>query len=118
MAYMERHRLQLSVGSLLVLVACIALNLWLFRLGPLLGILGLNITKHVLIAWLCQAVGVDQRRGQPAPVAAPRPDPEPGPPAAPADPVLTGRAARLTSPDLAIMIRGTRPGSLCDCRPM
>ena len=73
MAGMERHRLQLSVGSLLVLVACIALNLWLFRFGPLLGILGLNVTKHVVIAWLCQAIGVDQRRGQPDPVAAPPP---------------------------------------------
>jgi hypothetical protein len=59
---MERHRFQLSVGSLLVLVACIALNIWLFRIGPLLGILGLNVSKHVLIAWLCQGVGVDKPR--------------------------------------------------------
>jgi hypothetical protein len=68
---MERHRIQLSVGSLLVLVACVALNFWLFRLGPLLGILGLNVSKHVLIAWVCQAIGVDKRRGRPAPVAPP-----------------------------------------------
>jgi hypothetical protein len=69
---MERHRLQMSVGSLLILIACIALNIWLFRLGPLLGILGLNVTKHVLIAWLCQALGVDKGR-PPRPAQPPRP---------------------------------------------
>ena len=84
MAGMERHRFQLSVGSLLVLVACIALNFWLFRLGPLLGILGLNVSKHVLIAWLCQTVGVDKREGSHpavAPVTSSRsPVPQPLPP--------------------------------------
>jgi hypothetical protein len=79
---MERHRFQLSVGSLLVLVACIALNIWLFRIGPLLGILGLNVSKHVLIAWVCQCLGVDKRRGT-RPVAVPAahgPIPRPLPP--------------------------------------
>src|SRR5262245_60884749 len=65
MADMDRPRLQLSVAGLLGLVACVALNAWLFRLGPLLGILGLNVSKHVLIAYLCRASGVD-RRGVPA----------------------------------------------------
>jgi len=62
---MERPAFQLKVVTLLGLVACIALNLWLFRLGPLLGIIGLNVTKHVAIASLCQVLGVDrqQRRG-------------------------------------------------------
>ncbi len=72
---MERPGLQLSVATLLLLVACVAFNLWLFRLGPLLGIIGLNLTKHVLIAWLCQVLGVD-RRAKPA---APPPRPEENP---------------------------------------
>ena len=61
---MERPAFQLKLASLIGLVACIALNLWLFRLGPLLGLVGLNVTKHVLIASLCQFVGVDRRRGR------------------------------------------------------
>ncbi len=67
---MERPSLQLSVTSLLGLVACVALNIWLFRLGPLLGILGLNISKHVVIAYVCKVVGVDKKhrriRAEPA----------------------------------------------------
>jgi hypothetical protein len=52
--------IQLSVGGMLLLVACVAINIWLFRLGMLLGIIGLNITKHVVIAYLCQVIGVDR----------------------------------------------------------
>jgi hypothetical protein len=82
---MDRPRLQLSVAGLLGVVACVALNVWLFRLGPLLGILGLNVTKHVVIAYLCQYLGVNEqlpagkspRAGRPAtgdgPVAPARP---------------------------------------------
>lgn len=44
---------------MLALVACVALNLWLFRVGALWGILGLNVSKHVVIAALCQWLGVD-----------------------------------------------------------
>ncbi len=51
----------MTVASMLGLVACIALNFWLFRLGAFLGHLGLNITKHVAIAYLCQVLGVDRR---------------------------------------------------------
>jgi hypothetical protein len=65
---MERARLQMSVAGLLGLVACIAVNVWLFRLGPLLGILGLNVTKHVLIAYLCQAVGVNRKTADHVPM--------------------------------------------------
>jgi hypothetical protein len=61
---MERPPFQLKIVSLLGLVACIALNLWLFRLGPLPGIVGLNVTKHLVIAYLCQILGVDRRRRQ------------------------------------------------------
>ena len=51
----------MTVGAMLGVVACIALNFWLFRLGVLWGILGLNVTKHVVIAYLCQILGVDRR---------------------------------------------------------
>jgi hypothetical protein len=56
----QRGPIQLSITGLLGLVACIALNLWLFRLGVFWGILGLNVTKHVAIAFLCQSLGVDR----------------------------------------------------------
>jgi hypothetical protein len=75
MIYMERPSFQMSLAGLLGLVACVALNFWLFRLGALWGILGLNVTKHVAIAFLCQSLGVD-RSVPPAPV---RPSPAPSP---------------------------------------
>ena len=71
MRTMERPSFQVSVGGMIGLVACIALNIWLFRVGTLLGIIGLNVTKHVVIAYLCQVVGVDRNR-PPAPSSAPR----------------------------------------------
>ena len=55
----------LTVAAMLGLVACVAFNFWLFRLGAFWGIVGLNVTKHVAIAYLCQVLGVD-RRGRPA----------------------------------------------------
>jgi hypothetical protein len=58
---MERPSFQMTLGAMIGIVACIALNFWLFRLGIFWGILGLNITKHVLIAYLCQVLGVDRR---------------------------------------------------------
>ncbi|MFO0892797.1 MAG: hypothetical protein U0790_27110 [Isosphaeraceae bacterium] len=54
---MEQSRLQISVAGLLGLVACVAVNIWLFRLSVLAGIIGLNVTKHVVIAYLCQVLG-------------------------------------------------------------
>jgi hypothetical protein len=60
---MARPGFQLSVAGLLGVVACIAFNIWLFRLGPLWGIIGLNVSKHVIIAYLCQVLGVDKRTG-------------------------------------------------------
>ncbi len=56
---MGRPGLQFTVTAMLSLVACIALNLWLFRLGFLAGFVGLNLTKHIAVAVLCQAVGVN-----------------------------------------------------------
>ena len=66
---MERPGFQLSLLGMLGLVAVVAVNVWLFRVSVLLGIIGLNVTKHVVIAYLCQVLGVDRRRG--GPVAAP-----------------------------------------------
>jgi hypothetical protein len=62
MTFMERPLLQISVATMLRLVACIAVNIWLFRVGIFWGILGLNVTKHVMIAYLCGALGVDRRQ--------------------------------------------------------
>ena len=47
---------------MLGLVACVALNIWLFRVHVLAGIIGLNVTKHVVTAYLCQVIGIDKRR--------------------------------------------------------
>jgi hypothetical protein len=59
---MERPLLQMKIATMLGLVACVAFNFWLFRLGVFWGILGLNLTKHVAIAYLCQVLGVDRRQ--------------------------------------------------------
>jgi hypothetical protein len=68
---MERPTLQMTVAAMLGLVACVALNFWLFRLGALWGIVGLNVTKHVAIAYLCQVLGVDRRPPAQAPSVRP-----------------------------------------------
>ena len=70
---MDATRFQLRVGTLLGLVACVALNLWLFRLGTMLGLFGLNITRHVAVAYLCRATGVNRRPTNPKPSRLPRP---------------------------------------------
>ena len=67
MLHMEKPSFQMTVGAMLGVVACVALNIWLFRLGALWGIVGLNVTKHVVIAYLCQVLGVDR----PIPVQSP-----------------------------------------------
>lgn len=72
---MERRGFQLSIAMMTGVVACIAFNLWLFRMSTLLGLVGLNVTKHVVIAWLCQVVGVDKRRARRVPAASAMPAP-------------------------------------------
>ena len=57
---MNRRVSQFSLTFLMILIACIALNLWLFRQGVLWGIIGLNISKHLLIAYLCRNLGVNR----------------------------------------------------------
>jgi hypothetical protein len=64
MNLMQRTGLQFSLLSMLGLVACVALNIWLFQCHVLAGIIGLNVTKHLIIAYLCQVVGVDKRGGR------------------------------------------------------
>jgi hypothetical protein len=73
---MERATFQMTVGAMIAVVACIALNFWLFRLGVFWGILGLNVTKHVVIAYLCQVLGVDRRPAVQAPRVVPAPSPQ------------------------------------------
>lgn len=68
---MERPGFQLSVAGLLGLVACFAFNIWLFRLGPLWGIIGLNLSKHVIIAYVCQVLGVGKMREPEVPQSTP-----------------------------------------------
>jgi hypothetical protein len=68
---MERRGITFSVASLLGLVACVAVNLWCFRVHVIFGIVALNVTKHVVIAQLCQAVGVNRRTASPATPALP-----------------------------------------------
>lgn len=58
---MDRPTLQVNVLGLLGLVGCVAVNLWLFRVGAFWGLVGLNVTKHVAIASLCRILGVDRR---------------------------------------------------------
>ncbi len=72
MEAMQRPSFQLTLGAMLGVVACIALNFWLFRLGVLWGILGLSVTKHVVVAYLCQVLGVDRRTPVKSPAPAPR----------------------------------------------
>jgi hypothetical protein len=70
---MGRPTFQMTLGAMIGIVACVALNFWLFRLGIFWGIVGLNVTKHVLIAYLCQVLGVDRRPAAEAPRVAPAP---------------------------------------------
>ena len=62
---MRSDRTHLAVG-LLGLLACMAANVWVFRYGILAGLVGLNLTKHVGVAVLCQAVGVNKGLPRPA----------------------------------------------------
>lgn len=60
---MSHNRPRVTLRVALVLVACVAVNFWLFRLSILLGIVGLNLTKHLLIAALCRQLGVNRDAG-------------------------------------------------------
>ncbi len=74
MRSMRRSALQFSLAAMLGVVAGVALNIWLFRLGFIWGLVGLNITKHVAVAALCQALGVNRRAAdRPASSALPGP---------------------------------------------
>ena len=60
MRFMKRADRSNLVVGMLGLTACVLLNVWVFRYGILVGLVGLNLTKHVGVAVLCQAVGVNQ----------------------------------------------------------
>ena len=79
---MERRGLTFSVASMLGLVACVAVNLWCFRVHVILGLVAINITKHVVIAQLCQAIGVNRRLASTPDVPSPAPVVPPPAPAA------------------------------------
>lgn len=70
-----------SIGSLLLLVAAVAVNVASFRASFLLGFVALNVTKHLAIAHLCRVIGVNRRLA---------PSPEAGAPAA--RPLVSGTA--------------------------
>jgi hypothetical protein len=71
---MEQRGITFSVASLLGLVACAAVNLWCFRVHVMLGVAVLYISKHVVIAQLCMALGVNRRPASTvAPVLPPTP---------------------------------------------
>jgi hypothetical protein len=58
---MDSPRRQISLTAMLGLVAAVAVNLWLFRVGLFWGVLGLTATKHVVIAHLCHVVGLNRK---------------------------------------------------------
>ena len=57
---MIRGPSQLTLRLCMIAIACLGLNLWLFRFGWIAGLIGLNVSKHVLIACLCQSLGVNR----------------------------------------------------------
>lgn len=73
---MAIRQAQFSLTFLMIVVACVALNFWLFRQGIFWGIVGLNVSKHVIIAYLCRNLGVN-RTIDPA-IGDPFSEPEPG----------------------------------------
>ena len=93
----------MTVGAMLLVVACIALYFWLFRQGVFWGFLGLNVTKHVTIAYLCQIIGVDRRDARTASPSVPKTTPKvpsPDPPShlyfSPASGLLRSRSRSKT----------------------
>ena len=87
MSGMERRGPQFSLSALLAAVAAVAIHLWLFRLGFFYGLVGLAVTKHLLIAYLCQVIGLDKgARSRPRPPIAAAPSPS----TAPIDPSPAG----------------------------
>ena len=65
--------IQIRVTTMMLLVAGIAINCWLFQYGTLVGLFGLYLTKHVLVAWICYSTNpkIGPRPGPHVPVPAP-----------------------------------------------
>jgi hypothetical protein len=70
---MTRSGFQISLAAMIGMVACVAVNLWLFRVGFVWGLVGLNVTKHVGVAAICQVLGVNRPRANVSPSSPPRP---------------------------------------------
>jgi hypothetical protein len=64
---MTARPFQTRISALLIITACVAFNCWLFRVGMIWGFIGLNLTKHVIIAQLCLSVGVNRQTAESAP---------------------------------------------------
>lgn len=64
---------QIRVTTMMILVAGIAVNCWLFQYGTLVGLFGLYLTKHVLVAWICYSTNpkIDARPPARSPVIPP-----------------------------------------------
>lgn len=67
MQVMVRYDGETRVSDLLLVVACVACNLWLFRHGVVAGLIGLNVTKHVAVAVICRNAGVNQGKSPAGP---------------------------------------------------
>ena len=50
---MGRGRFQFGLRALMIGVAIVAVDCWLFTVGPLAAIVGMVVSKHVLVAYLC-----------------------------------------------------------------
>lgn len=66
--------MQMTLAAWLIVTAVIAVHIWLFRQSVLWGFLGLTLTKHVVIAYLCHILGVDKD------ISSPQLSPTLGPP--------------------------------------
>jgi hypothetical protein len=64
----DRRRFRVRTVKLVVTLVTVLISAWLFTLGTLIGILGLLVAKHVLVAVFLMGSGVhDPRLMPPAP---------------------------------------------------
>ena len=57
---MKTPAMQMTLSAWLILTAAVAVHIWLFQQSVLWGFIGLALTKHVVIAYLCHILGVDK----------------------------------------------------------
>jgi hypothetical protein len=56
-----RNKVRLRLYLLWLTVLTVLLTTWLITLGPIPGIIAIVVAKHVLVAILVMAIGVDAR---------------------------------------------------------